>query len=396
MTLRFRQERAKRQPLPRLRASSQRCKAALVLCGGWALSSQATCAYAQSQSKRAALAARPVAARPAPNIQKPSKPIPIKVVIVAAYETGDDEGDTPGELQLWVEREHLTRHYPFAADHDLRGNDQGVLAIVTGVGTAKAAASVMALGLDPRFDLSHAYWLVAGIAGGDPADTTLGSAVWAEWVVDADLSYEIDAREMPSDWSTGRLPLHKTQPFQGPPNNRGEAYHLNPQLRDWAYELTKGISLPDSSGMATYRARFGEFARARQSPSVMKGDTLSGSTFWHGRKMNRWANDWTRYWTGGQGNYTTCAMEDTGTLQALTQLSLVGRVDKDRVMVLRAVTDFDSPPADMTAAESLVRGREGAYFAYGEALEAAHRVGSRVVGELVSHWSRYQKAPPSP
>jgi len=357
-------------------------KTALLLSTPWLLSSGAVWADP-----------KPVASSKSVTVLKP---IPIKVVILAAYETGADEGDTPGELQLWVEREHLTRHYPFPADHDLRGNDQGVLALVTGVGTAKAAASVMALGLDPRFDLSRAYWLVAGIAGGDPAHTTLGSAVWAEWVVDADLSYEIDAREMPADWSTDRLPLHKTQPFEGPPNNRGEAYHLSPRLRDWAYGLTKTIPLPDSPGMATYRARFGEFARAKVPPSVMKGDTLSGSTFWHGRKMNKWASDWTRYWTEGKGTYTTCAMEDTGTLQALTQLAHVGRVDLDRVLVLRTVTDFDSPPADMTAAESLVRGREGAYFAYREALEAAHRVGGRVVSELLSHWSRYEKTPPKP
>ena len=36
-----------------------------------------------------------------------SKPIPIKVVIVAMFERSEDTGDTPGEYQLWVEREHL-------------------------------------------------------------------------------------------------------------------------------------------------------------------------------------------------------------------------------------------------------------------------------------------------
>ena len=50
----------------------------------------------------------------------------------------------------------------------------------------------------------------------------------------------------------------------------------------------------------------------------------------------------------------------------------------------------------MTASESLMRGREEPYFAYGEAIEAAHRVGNRVASELVSHWGRYEKTPPSP
>ena len=47
-------------------------------------------------------------------------------------------------------------------------NADGELAIVTGQGTAHAAATIMALGLDPRFDFSHAYWLIAGIAGASP------------------------------------------------------------------------------------------------------------------------------------------------------------------------------------------------------------------------------------
>ena len=110
----------------------------------------------------------------------------------------------PANTSLWVEREHLDQVIPLAAGYrHVRMNKDGVLGMVTGVGTAKAAASVMALGLDPRFDLSKAYWLVAGIGGGDPADVSLGSAVWAEHVIDGDLAYEVDARDIPKDWPTG-------------------------------------------------------------------------------------------------------------------------------------------------------------------------------------------------
>src|ERR1700735_3142346 len=37
------------------------------------------------------------------------KPIEVKAVVVAMFEVGEDTGDTPGEYQLWVEREHLDR-----------------------------------------------------------------------------------------------------------------------------------------------------------------------------------------------------------------------------------------------------------------------------------------------
>ena len=79
-------------------------------------------------------------------------PLEVKVVVVTMFERGDDTGDQPGEFQYWVERERLDRVFPFPqGGRSLRMNQDGVLAVNTGVGTAKAAASVMALGLDPRF-----------------------------------------------------------------------------------------------------------------------------------------------------------------------------------------------------------------------------------------------------
>jgi purine nucleoside permease len=96
------------------------------------------------------------------------RPIPVKVVVVTMLERGADTGDEPGEFQYWLERDKLDRVLSFPQGyHDLRMNRGGVLGILTGIGTAKAAASIMALGLDGRFDLRKAYWLVAGIAGID-------------------------------------------------------------------------------------------------------------------------------------------------------------------------------------------------------------------------------------
>src|SRR5277367_5465831 len=76
---------------------------------------------------------------PVPSLAK-DPPTPIKVVVVTMFEAGADTGDRPGELQYWVERNHLDRILPFPqAYHDLRMNRDGVLAVLTGMGTAKAA-----------------------------------------------------------------------------------------------------------------------------------------------------------------------------------------------------------------------------------------------------------------
>ncbi len=44
------------------------------------------------------------------------KPIPVKVVVVAMFEQGADTGDMPGELQYWVERDHLDTVYPLPSN----------------------------------------------------------------------------------------------------------------------------------------------------------------------------------------------------------------------------------------------------------------------------------------
>jgi purine nucleoside permease len=321
------------------------------------------------------------------------KPIPVKVVVVTMFERGADTGDEPGEFQYWVERSKLDRVIAFPEGyHDLRMNRDGVLGIVTGVGTAKAAASIMALGLDNRFDLRKTYWLVAGIAGIDPADGSLGSAVWAEWVVDGDLAHEIDTREIPPDWKTGYVPLRRSVPYEQPrlaAADSGEVYHLNAALMDWAFNLTRNVPLPDNEVMRNERNQF-NIPNARRPPFVLKGDEISSSTFWHGRLLNEWANDWVRYHTGGKGNYVTTAMEDTGTLQSLTFLAKAGRVDLARVLVLRTASDFDQQRPGMTAAESLAGNKIGKYTAYLPALEAAWRVGNTVVTKLVENWKQYR------
>ena len=323
------------------------------------------------------------------------KPIPVKVVVVAMFEVGNDTGDQPGELQDWVERDDLDRVYELPAGyHAVRMNGEGEMAVLTGQGTAHAAATMMAVGLDPRFDFSHAYWLIAGIAGGNPEKVSLGSAAWARFVVDGDLGYEIDPREMPQEWSTGYLPLRKTKPFEPPvaPLD-GQVYEVNAKLAEWAYELTRNTPLADTDHLKEIRSSF-DGAAAQRPPFVTLGDEISSSTYWHGKLSEAWAAEWVRYFTEGKGEFATTAMEDTGTLQSLKYLARAGNVDFQRVMVLRTVSNYDRQPRGMSAAESLASQRVGKYSGYLPSLEAAYTVGHAVVSELLHNWTRYQKQLP--
>lgn len=336
-----------------------------------------------------------------PAVRADEAPLQPRVVVVALFEVGADSGDRPGELQFWVEREKLDRVIPLpAAFHDVRANADGsVIALAAGVGNTNAGQSIMALGLDPRFDLRKSYWLVAGIAGIDPADAPIGSAVWADYVVDGDLAYEIDAREIPADWDTGYVPLGHHRPYQQPRRDRdytpGQSFQLNPALVAWAYALTRDTPLVDDDTMRARRASYTAHEPARRAPFVLVGANLATSTYWHGALLNRWANAWTRYHTDGAANYVTTAMEDSAVLRALDNLERAGRADRQRALVLRAASNYDSPPPGLTAAESLAGEKIETYSGYIPSLEAAHRVGRRVVHALVEGWEKFEHTPPA-
>ena len=325
-------------------------------------------------------------------------PIPIKVVVVSMFEYGEITGDRPGEFQFWAERLPLEQSLPFpAGEFDLRLNEDGVLGICTGGGIANATASVMALGMDDRFDLSSAYWLVAGIAGVDPEDLSLGSAAWAKFVIDGDLLVQIDAREIPADWPYGIVPLGSDKPAKEQSDlSTGWTvdtieFALNDSLVNWAYRLTKDVEIPETGGLAKFRAQFRDNPNAMKSPFVTIGDSLSSSTYWHGHHLNNWANDWVKLYSSQQGNFMTSNMEDSGTMTALHRLARINKVDANRVMVLRTASNFTVPPPGKTATWSATAGYPDKGRA---ALEAAYRVGSVVVKTLVANWAQYQNELP--
>ena len=319
-------------------------------------------------------------------------PVEVRVVLLTMFEIGEDTGDRPGEFQLWAERANLTVRFPFPqGHHDLYYDpERMLLAMVTGIGTMKSAPNVMALGLDQRFDLSTAYWLVAGIAGIDPEDASIGSAAWSAYLVDGDLGHEIDAREKPEDWPTGYFARRSQGPYDTPrPHSEGEVQVTNIALRDWAFELTRDMTLPDVEGLAEARAHYTDHPNAQRPPFVLKGGHIAAMTYWHGHELNEWANRWTEYWSDGATDFVTSAMEDTGSFQAVEYLDRIGRADRDRFLVLRAGSNYTVPPPGVSAAENLLAERKG-YTGLIGALESLYLVGTRVIDELTGNWDRYE------
>lgn len=320
----------------------------------------------------------------------------IKAVVVTMYENGKPEGDDPGEFQRWVERSKIKEKYEFAlGEFPLYLTEDNVLLTCTGGGVPNATASIMALGLDSRFDFSESFWLIAGIAGGDPEDISLGSGAWASVVVDGDLAYEIDAREIPDSWPYGYIPLGATKPAESPEDIytgwtlNTVRFELNEKLVDWAYETTKNISLNQGVESSDFQKLFKNYPNAQKPPFVTKGETLSSSTYWHGKLLNQWANDWVKLYSDTTKNFMTTNMEDSGTLTALYRLGRTGRVATDRIMVLRTVSNYSMPPDDKEASWSTT----APYPDKGApAQETAYILGNAVIKEIVGNWEAMKEA----
>jgi purine nucleoside permease len=301
----------------------------------------------------------------APSWSPAAELIQPKVLILATY---------AGELKPWVDGEHLDTAIPVrGVPHPILTNGHGVYAMMCGT-TSQSALTVMALAMDPRFDLRHTYILLSGIAGGDPARVAVGSAVWVRHVVDGDPAYEIDHGETPATWPYGVVAIGTNGPNRAPPRGStgiaGDPYlkinvlpdsnpvqfvfNVNPTLLAWAYRLTHGVRLPESGATAAYTALYPAAAHAH--PRVVVADSLAGDRYWHGRIMNRWAEDWVRNYTRGAGAFTVSDSEDQGVFLAIAELNRLGRVDAKRFLILRTISDYTVPPPGTSAATHLFGG----------------------------------------
>ncbi|APA89671.1 purine nucleoside permease (plasmid) [Paraburkholderia sprentiae WSM5005] len=312
---------------------------------------------------------------------------PVKVMIISMF--GPEGQVWLDHLGPWqdISVAGLSADYPA-----VHCNHQEVCVMTTGMGHANAAASIMALTFSPRFDLRHTYFMVAGIAGIDPLQGTVGSAAWANWLVDFGIQWEIDGREIPPGWNTGYLGINTTGPTQKPPlDYRTEVFQLNPALSHAAFALSRNVTLTDDAQAQAARAKY-SYAPANRPPTVIQCDTLAGDTWWSGTDLGERARQWTKILTDGKGTYCTTQQEDNATFEALTRAATVHRVDLNRVAVLRAGSDFDRPYAGQSSADNLLNYSSQGGFTI--AINNLFLAGNPLVQDIVAHWGEWRDGVP--
>jgi purine nucleoside permease len=328
---------------------------------------------------------------PAPAVAPDAPPRPIKALIITMFGPEAAPWIEPFQLTQTLAVPGLSPDYPL-----LRCNTDDVCLLTTGMGHANAAASVLAVTLDPRLDLRRSYVLIAGIAGMDPAQGTLGTAAWARWLVDVGIAHEIDAREMPRHWRSGYYGILTQGPGEKPKlDYRTEVARVDEALLRKALALSQDLPLHDSPRAQAYRAHYRESA-ARTPPHVVQCDTLGGDTWWHGRRLGQHARDWTRLMTDGQGTYCSTQQEDNASFNALERAAAAGRVDLHRLAVLRVAANFDRPYAGQSAFASLRASGNGSTGGFEIATQNLPVVGGALIRDIVVHWAQWQVGVPPP
>ncbi|MGY2222994.1 purine-nucleoside phosphorylase [Pseudomonas gingeri] len=300
------------------------------------------------------------------------------------------------EAQTWIERLALDREIPVpglsAQYPNILCNDQDTCLLVTGMGQTNAAASVLALALSTRFDLRQTYFLVAGIAGINPHRGTLGTAAWARYLVEFGTQWGLDSRDAPEHWPTGYIGINTQGPDEKPPlDYQTEVFELNPALQARAFALSRHVVLSESQESAAWRAKY-PWAPANQPPVVTRGDTASSSTWFSGTRLGERAETWTRLLTDNQGSYFTTQQEDNSTYEALLRASRAGRVDINRLAVVRAGSNFDRGYPGYSDVDNLLKYAEQGGFA--PALENLYRAGNPLVQAILGNWPEWEKGVP--
>ncbi|KAI0354546.1 purine nucleoside permease [Trametes cingulata] len=235
--------------------------------------------------------------------------------------------------------------------------DGSICQLVTAEAEINAASTITALIHSPVFNLTHTYFLIAGIAGISPKVGTLGSVAFARFAVQVGLQYEIDAREIPEGFPTGYFPQGSSTPGQYPQDLYGtEVYEVNDDLRQLAIGMARTGMLFDDAPSQAYRAKYAthpEFAAAGASPSVVACDTATSDAFWSGALLATAFENTTRLFTNGSATYCTAQQEDNGILAALMRGAVWGMVDFSRVIVMRSASDFDRQFPGESAVDNL-------------------------------------------
>lgn len=269
--------------------------------------------------------------------------------------------------------------------------DLQICQVTTGEAEINAAATISAVTLSDKFDLTETYFMIAGIAGVSPKWSTLGGVALSRFAVQVALQYEFDAREMPENFTTGYWGFDTDLPNTFPGEWYGsEVFEVNEDLRQLAYGYASKANLTDNSVAIAYRELYAdEYTAGAEAPSVVLCDTATSDVYYSGNLLGDAFDNTTKLWTNGSGDYCMTAQEDNATLEVMVRAAIEGLVDFARIIIMRTASDFDRPPPGVSAYDHLLINDQGGFEI---AIENIYNAGVEIVKGVLGEWNSTFKA----
>lgn len=243
----------------------------------------------------------------------------------------------------------------------------------------------------PLFNLKSTYFLIGGIAGINPKYGTLADVAFSKYAIQVALQYEFDAREIPSNYTTGYVPQGAFAPNQYPGSIYGtEVFEVSETLRDIAASFASSAKLNDSAAAIAYRAHYTDngvtiYKAATKAPGIIKCDTATSDVYFSGALLGEAFENTTKLFTNGSGIYCMTAQEDNATLEAMIRAAKSKLLDFSRIIIMRTASDFDRPYPGLSVLDNLFYSDQGAFL---PAIQNIYLAGNPVVQGILQGWER--------
>lgn len=224
-----------------------------------------------------------------------------------------------------------------------------------------SASQITALMMIPGVDLKKTYVIITGTGGVNPKYGTAGGAAISTFGIQWEWGSMFLGDDLPANFSGQYFASYaQLSPDKYPVTVGSEVYKLNEALVDRFYATGSKVTYEDVSETSQGLRATYEYDAAKQDPFLARCDTVSAQVYWHGNVAGENVEYYSNVITNGQARPCNTNEDDQGRLLALFLGAVHHMVDFGRVSMIKAFSNFDRPPPQLSAYQSRFYVGEGA------------------------------------
>jgi purine nucleoside permease len=238
--------------------------------------------------------------------------------------------------------------------------------------------------LVPGIDLSATYVIITGTGGVNPKYGTAGGVAISQYSIQLEWLSMFLGSDLPANFSSQYMYAYaQASPFEYPSLVGSEVYELNTALVDRIAAISTDLEFEDvDSDLQRLRQTY-LFEAARKAPFLAHCDVVSSQIYWHGDVAGHNVEVYANIVTSGVAKPCNTNQDDQGRLLGLAGAAEAGLLDFSRVAMIKAFSNFDRPPPQLSAYQSRYYVGEAAT---GPGLRNAWSVIRGVVADVLEHW----------